>query len=585
MKYHFLIIGLVVLTLTVKAQKEGERSPEIAKMISIDSMKIEQMKNKFDGFLPAELRGDVYFLYQTLEEYIHKDKALTAGITKAENLSLKEQRQLKKAYQSLKNIANSFEQIESLLKEADELLYFFKQKQFSLTKDYEYVRGEEFHQLEKRFDQHYKAILKNTKKMWNMVILYLWKLKQFKNDDAPNLLTELLMKHKEKIKLGFEFLLDENDLNEKIDSLSQVQKALIEDAENLTKDNQDLYEKTLRLQTKNNYLSSIRKETEQENENHKKESQILNHEKLRLIQEIKNFEDSLEMHHLALLNLKKATKQQKKIIAEQNANLNHLKLEKEALSFEKIGLEEDVEIQTNKLAVLKRENNWLRLIFALALPLLVFLILFFRKKNQADTYLKELNHRVKNTLQDISALLSLQTDDVKDPDAKRALQEAINRVEAIKIVYRHLYTRKQKRLTTINLKYYIEDLVKHLMSMNTNRYNNAQAYINIEEVHVNMETGYPIGLIINELMTNSFQHAFEKVHDPKLNIGLSVEQGQMNLRVQDNGKGLPQNFSFQNPSSFGLKLVKDLVEEHKGRLIPIANPTGGTAIEISFPIT
>ena len=188
-----------------------------------------------------------------------------------------------------------------------------------------------------------------------------------------------------------------------------------------------------------------------------------------------------------------------------------------------------------------------------------------REKNGLlESYFKEISHRVKNNLQEISSMLYFQSMSVHI-DAKDALIQARKRIEAIGLIHKHLYDKKQHKLTTINLAEYIENLTSHLIG-SFNEVKAPKTILTLQEVHIEIDKALSIGLIINELITNCFKHAFVEIEEPVLMAKLELQKDMLGLSVKDNGPGLEDDFSIATTSSFGLRMVKILVNNYGGNI-------------------
>lgn len=178
--------------------------------------------------------------------------------------------------------------------------------------------------------------------------------------------------------------------------------------------------------------------------------------------------------------------------------------------------------------------------------------------------LKELHHRVKNNLQIVSSLLKLQGKAVKDEQAQMAIKEGQNRVDAMAMIHKHLYTTDE--LTNVDISAYLERLIRslaHSYGFNKSRF---QLEADITKEPLDVDVAIPLGLIINELVSNSFKHAFADVEEAQLFIALHLRNDKLQLELSDNGKGLPGGFIVESSSSFGLELVQALVNQLKGSI-------------------
>ncbi|MBN2806740.1 MAG: tetratricopeptide repeat protein [Prolixibacteraceae bacterium] len=183
-----------------------------------------------------------------------------------------------------------------------------------------------------------------------------------------------------------------------------------------------------------------------------------------------------------------------------------------------------------------------------------------REKEKA-LLLKELNHRVKNNLQMVASLLSLHSRQLKGHPAAEALMAGKYRVEALTLIHQKLY--RDDVDTKIDLKDYIDELAKNLV-MNFNQ--DFRLELNLESFTMKIDKAIPLGLILNELITNSLKYG--KPHDkaPVLSIAVKKKEREIELFIEDNGPGLPDDFDFRNAKSFGLKLVHSLVQQLGGTI-------------------
>lgn len=195
-----------------------------------------------------------------------------------------------------------------------------------------------------------------------------------------------------------------------------------------------------------------------------------------------------------------------------------------------------------------------------------------------EILISEIHHRVKNNLQIIVSLLGLQESYIKnDAIAFNVLKESQNRVISMAMIHEMLY--QSPNLSQIDFSDYIKNLISHI------NYSYGSKNINIklktEPIDLNIETAIPLGLIINELVSNSLKYAFPNNQKGKITISLSPENKEYTLIINDNGIGLPQNMDFKNTeSSLGLQLVNLLVAQLEGNIE--LNKNKGTKYTIKF---
>lgn len=184
-----------------------------------------------------------------------------------------------------------------------------------------------------------------------------------------------------------------------------------------------------------------------------------------------------------------------------------------------------------------------------------------KREDEKALLLKELNHRVKNNLQMISSLLNLQSHQLKGHPAAELLKAVKYRVEALSLVHQKLY--KEDYNTKIALNEYIEELALNLVHCFDK---NVKLNLELENIEVDIDTAIPLGLIVNELITNSLKHAFNKKINPVLDIVVKEDNNQLIISISDNGEGISDKNKNGKTDSFGLKLVNSLLKQLKGQL-------------------
>lgn len=218
---------------------------------------------------------------------------------------------------------------------------------------------------------------------------------------------------------------------------------------------------------------------------------------------------------------------------------------------------------------------------------------------------KEIHHRIKNNLQVISSLLDLQAEKfnnkkyVNDSEVLEAFKESQDRVISMALIHEELY--KGGGLDTLNFSSYVEELVKNLFQ--TYKLGNASTSLNMnleKNIFLDMDTAVPLGIIINELVSNSLKHAFhDRENDGQIQIKFCSEEFQESnnttgnnneasksnnfiLIVSDNGMGVSESFDLENPESLGIQLVTTLVDQLEGRIE--LKRDNGTEFTIRFTV-
>ncbi len=192
--------------------------------------------------------------------------------------------------------------------------------------------------------------------------------------------------------------------------------------------------------------------------------------------------------------------------------------------------------------------------------------LLAREKNlYIEALIRELHHRVKNNLQVVSSLLALQSNRLQDETARRALEDGRTRVEAMALVHQKLFL--DNELSSVNLSEYLTHLGLSLCHSFGYKTENIHTEVKMLSQSLDIDKAIPIGLIVNELVTNAFKHAFRRTMQPLITVSVyETESGFLTLRVTDNGGGFDTGSGTQRPDSLGLKLVQTLVDQLNGSL-------------------
>jgi PAS domain S-box-containing protein len=201
---------------------------------------------------------------------------------------------------------------------------------------------------------------------------------------------------------------------------------------------------------------------------------------------------------------------------------------------------------------------------------------------EKEVLLKEIHHRVKNNLQVIASLLSLQSSYITDPKAFAMFADTQYRVESIALIHETLY--QAKDLAQIDFAEYVQHLAMHLFRSYEVYEDTITLQIHVESLTLGVDTAIPCGLILNELVSNALKHAFPAGMPGKIGIELHAEPAQMvTLRVWDTGVGFPKEVDLHHTASLGLQLVTTLVYQQLRGTIALQR-NGGTVFTIRFPI-
>jgi two-component system sensor kinase len=198
---------------------------------------------------------------------------------------------------------------------------------------------------------------------------------------------------------------------------------------------------------------------------------------------------------------------------------------------------------------------------------------------EKEVLLREVHHRVKNNLQIISSLMSLQSRYVKDKNALKMFRESKNRVRAMSLIHEQLY--QSPDLNQISFGDYIERIAQQLFRFYEADVKGVELEVKVDELFLNLDTSIPLGLIVNELVSNSLKHAFPDDRNGKVSIWLQTQDKNNILTVVDDGIGLPSDFDISNNTdSLGLHIVQTLTLQLRGTLDIKKSP--GAEFKITF---
>ncbi len=191
--------------------------------------------------------------------------------------------------------------------------------------------------------------------------------------------------------------------------------------------------------------------------------------------------------------------------------------------------------------------------------------------DKLEILLRELQHRVKNNLQTVASLLNLQARESDQDYSRSSLQDARGRVMAMGLVHEKLY--HAGKVSKVNISDFIRELVEELKRSHGLNQGELRSSLQVHNIVMDADRATPIGLIINELVTNCFKHAFAGHPSPELYINFfKLEEGRLKLIIKDNGSGMPDKAERGN-TSFGLTMV-DLLIEQLGAKLQIENKKG-----------
>lgn len=187
------------------------------------------------------------------------------------------------------------------------------------------------------------------------------------------------------------------------------------------------------------------------------------------------------------------------------------------------------------------------------------------KINEKETLIKEVHHRVKNNLQTISSLLSLQSRNTADRAVKNLLKSSQNRVISMAMVHEMLYMRED--LSNIEYRSYVQELSEYLIRSVKGTSSNITLDIDVPEIKLNIDTAIPLGLLINEALTNALKYGILNEEKGEIQIKLRKTQDhEFLLNIGDNGIGFPEDITYKNSKSLGLKLIHNLTRQLQGSI-------------------
>lgn len=280
----------------------------------------------------------------------------------------------------------------------------------------------------------------------------------------------------------------------------------------------------------------------------------------------------------AYLGQRKISKTKDLIMKQENEKYVHELLE------EYESEKKDVELRLQAIQLEQEQKDKRTLLYLLAgIGLLGIVVLYFlyervktgkqlEKQNlliekslkEKSLLLKEIHHRVKNNLQVISSLLSIQSRHITDEKALAAVTESQQRVRSMALIHQNLY--QEDDLTGINMGDYITRLSKNLFSSYKVSESRIKLETAVENLRLDIDTTIPIGLILNELISNALKYAFPEGREGILKVAMKIENEILYLIVEDDGVGIPETKDLTKEASFGMKMVKTLSMKLKANM-------------------
>lgn len=198
---------------------------------------------------------------------------------------------------------------------------------------------------------------------------------------------------------------------------------------------------------------------------------------------------------------------------------------------------------------------------------------------EKELLLKEVHHRIKNNMNSVKGLLLLQADSAEGGATVTALNDAVNRIDTMMILYDRLY--RSENLTDISAGDYIPALINEIIS-NFSVKEKIEVNISVDEFMIGVKVLVPLGIIINELISNIMKHAFQGRERGSINVSVTYDGSRAVVRIADDGKGLPEPFDIKKSKGFGMQLVSILIEQIEGDLN--IEQKNGTIFTIRFKL-
>ena len=198
---------------------------------------------------------------------------------------------------------------------------------------------------------------------------------------------------------------------------------------------------------------------------------------------------------------------------------------------------------------------------------------------EKDVLLKEIHHRVKNNLQIIISLLNLQTGYIKDEVTLKAVKDGQSRVRSMALVHEKFY--QSDELSEIDFAEYIEKLCHFIYQSYGDKTDRIHLQISGDKIGLDMDTAMPCGLLVNEIVSNSYKYAFPNQETGSIQIDFKKIDNKIILFIKDNGVGFPEEYDLEKGESLGMQLIQALTSQLDGELV--VSRENGTSFKISFP--
>ncbi|WP_185957223.1 histidine kinase dimerization/phosphoacceptor domain -containing protein [Gracilimonas mengyeensis] len=200
---------------------------------------------------------------------------------------------------------------------------------------------------------------------------------------------------------------------------------------------------------------------------------------------------------------------------------------------------------------------------------------------EKEVLLREIHHRVKNSLSTVSGLIELQLHETDSEEAKGVLQNSKSRIQSVALIHDKLY--KTESLARVELDVYLRDLVETIHETFTEYHEAVELTFDLDPIELDTDRAIPCGLLVNELVVNAYKHAFKRDKQGVLSIRLKVRRNKILLEVSDNGPGLPDTYYKRDGGSLGTLLVDSFTEKLEAKM-DINKEGEGTTLSFTFPL-
>lgn len=287
------------------------------------------------------------------------------------------------------------------------------------------------------------------------------------------------------------------------------------------------------------------------------------------------------------------TIQQANLGLDYEARYNRKEQEK---SISELNMKNDVQALTLKQQ--HKQFYWFTLLLAGLLGLLYMAYVSYnrRKKNEIllsqkneeitraldnnQLLLKEIHHRVKNNLQVVSSILSLQSRQISDPKAQKVIKAGQDRIKSMALIHQNLH--QSSDLLGVSAKSYMEELIFGLSKTYNVTNDKIKVDIEVADIKLDIDSIIPLGLIANELISNAMKYAFPNDGSGSIQINLQKVDQNIHFSVSDDGAGLPDDFDFNSTKSLGFRIVSSFTKKLKGQISFLDKQKGATIL-LSIP--